>query len=102
MARYLGDRESEPFRLVKALHDYVADRVAYDAPALASRIPQDAETVFRTRKGVCAGYAKLLAALGKAAGVEIQYLVGDARTQGMNESGDYTRGTRPRSRGATT
>jgi hypothetical protein len=90
VARYIHDRESDPFRLVKALHDYVADRVAYDAPALASGNipPQDAETVFRTRKGVCAGYARLLAALGKEAGVEIRYVVGDARTHGSSETGN--------------
>jgi Transglutaminase-like superfamily len=90
VARYIHDRESEPFRLVKALHDYVADRIAYDAPSYAAHVypPQDAETVFRTRKAVCAGYALLLTALGKAAGAEIDYVVGDARTEGSDETGE--------------
>ncbi|MEO0815430.1 MAG: hypothetical protein AAFY60_21405, partial [Myxococcota bacterium] len=30
VAKYIAARESDPFMLVKALHDYVADRVAYD------------------------------------------------------------------------
>ncbi len=75
---------------MKALHDYVADRIAYDAPAFfgqAPRPPQDAETVFRTRKAVCAGYAKLLEALGQAIGEEIVYVVGDSRSQSSDLNG---------------
>jgi hypothetical protein len=84
VARYIAQQEQDPFLRVKALHDYVADRVAYDAPAFfgqAPRPPQDAETVFRTHKAVCAGYAKLLKALGQAIGEEIVYVVGDSRSQ---------------------
>jgi transglutaminase-like putative cysteine protease len=71
VAQYLAQQEHDPFLRVKALHDYVADRIAYDAPAFfgqTPRPPQDAETVFRTRKAVCAGYAKLLEALGRRSG----------------------------------
>jgi hypothetical protein len=74
VAQYIAQQEKDPFLRVKALHDYVADRVAYDAPAFfgqAPRPPQDAETVFRSRKAVCAGYAKLLEALGQAIREEI-------------------------------
>lgn len=84
VAKYIAQQESDPFQRVKALHDYVADRIAYDAPAFfgqAPRPPQDAETVFRTRKAVCAGYAKLLEALGQAIGEEIVYVVGDSRSE---------------------
>ncbi|MCA9708727.1 MAG: transglutaminase domain-containing protein [Myxococcales bacterium] len=81
VARYLVAREADPVQRVKALHDYVADRVAYDVPALRSGQfpPQDAESVFRRRTAVCAGSAALLAALGEAAGIEIVVVVGDAR-----------------------
>lgn len=70
-------------RTKSILHDYVADRIAYDAPAYfgqAPRPPQAAETVFRTRKAVCAGYAKLLEALGQAIGEEIVHVVGNSRS----------------------
>ena len=89
VAKYIVSKESNPVLRVKALHDYVADRIAYDAESyFAGKYPpQDAETVFRTRKAVCAGYAKLLEALGKAAGEEIVYVVGDARTQTSDLSG---------------
>jgi transglutaminase/protease-like cytokinesis protein 3 len=90
VAGYLRDREHEPRMLLKALHDYVADRVAYDGESyVAHRYPpQDAETVFKTRKAVCAGYSRLLTALGKEAGVEIVYVSGDARTRGQDLSGE--------------
>jgi hypothetical protein len=89
VAKYIVSKESNPVLRVKALHDYVADRIAYDAESYFARAypPQDAETVFRTRKAVCAGYAQLLEALGKSAGVEIVYVVGDARTQTSDLSG---------------
>lgn len=88
VARYIVAGESNRWRRLKALHDYVADRVAYDAPAyVAGQIPkQDAATVFARRTAVCAGYANLLAALGSAAGEDIVVVPGDAR----NEGGDLT------------
>lgn len=83
VAQYIAQQETDPFLRVKALHDYVADRVAYDAPSyFAGRYPpQDAQTVFTRRTAVCAGYAKLLEALGQAIGEEIVYVVGDSRSQ---------------------
>ena len=85
LGTYIKDHEPDPFLRVKALHDWVTDRVAYDVPAyLAHAIPQsdgNAEAVFRSHVGVCAGYAKLLEALGKVTGDEIVYVVGDARSR---------------------
>ncbi len=88
VARYITEREDDPFLKVKALHDYVADRIAYDVVSLRSGnfAPQNAEAVFRARKGVCAGYATLLAELGRHAGVEIVVLTGDSKSGIM--SGD--------------
>ncbi|MBX3192266.1 MAG: hypothetical protein KF819_35075 [Labilithrix sp.] len=92
VGKYIQEREPDPMSRVKALHDWVADRVAYDAPAYAARnIPReagDAQHVFRSRVGVCAGYAKLLAALGKVTGDEILYVVGDARSQDAPMEGE--------------
>jgi len=81
VAQYLVSQESDPVQRVKALHDYVADRVAYDVPAYLNHdYPlQDAQSVFERRTAVCAGSAALLAALGEAAGIEIVVVVGDAR-----------------------
>ena len=81
VARYVVEHEPDPVQRVKALHDYVADRVAYDVPALRTRNfpPQDAKSVFERRTAVCAGSAALLAELGRAAGIEIVVVVGDGR-----------------------
>jgi hypothetical protein len=81
VAQYIASQEKDPMLRVKALHDYVADRIAYDAPNYfaGNYPPQDAETVFQRRVAVCAGYAKLLEALGQAIGEEIVYVTGDSR-----------------------
>ena len=36
IGRWIAARETDPYHRVKAIHDFVADHVAYDAPALAS------------------------------------------------------------------
>jgi hypothetical protein len=91
VAQYIASHESDPFQRIKALHDYVADRVAYDAPAFVSgewaNIPQDARTVFEIRKAVCQGYANLLAALGQAIGENIVVVTGKSRTSGTDRTG---------------
>ncbi|MCB9758553.1 MAG: transglutaminase [Alphaproteobacteria bacterium] len=81
VAAFIQENEPDPFLRVKALHDYVADRISYDYDSLVpgQRAPQDAVTVFETRRGVCAGYANLLAALGDETGDEIVYVVGNVR-----------------------
>jgi transglutaminase-like putative cysteine protease len=90
VARYIADRDSTPAGRLKAAHDWVADRIAYDAPAYAAHQypPHDARAVFARRTAVCAGYAELLAELGKALGLEILYVHGDARTDGSRETGE--------------
>ncbi len=91
-AKYIAANEPNRWMRIKALHDYVADRVAYDTVAYFTQRnnmpPQDALTVFRTRTGVCAGYAQLLAAMGVAAGEEIVVVVGDARTESSDLTGE--------------
>ncbi len=85
VAKYILAHEPDPLQRVKALHDWVADRIAYDTPNyVAHKVPdadRDAQAVFRSRVGVCAGYAKLLAELAKVTGDEILYVVGDARSE---------------------
>lgn len=91
VARYIAKHEPNPLQRIKALHDYVADRIVYDADSFYSgNIPdQSAERTFKTRKSVCAGYANLLAALGEAIGEKIVVVSGYART---SASGDKLTG----------
>jgi len=83
---YLRARFPEPRDRAKAVHDYVVLRLTYDEATLDQLehhrgvgAPQDAETVFRTKTGVCEGYARLMVALGKAAGLEVAFIAGSAR-----------------------
>lgn len=84
VGRHLGRVEPDVTLRVKAVHDYVASRIAYDVASYRSGdIPTQApQVVFANRLGVCAGYAQLAAAIGDAAGLEIVVVVGDARSPG--------------------
>ncbi|HVJ20307.1 MAG TPA: transglutaminase domain-containing protein [Polyangiaceae bacterium] len=86
---YLREHVPDIVQRVKAVHDYVADRIAYDVPALSASSfpPQDAVTVLASRKGVCEGYSRLMVAVGKAAGLEIVQVVGYSRDMGGDVSG---------------
>lgn len=87
VGRYLGARITDQRRLVKALHDYVVLRLTYDHGTAAlrgddrytKRPSQDAESVFTARTAVCEGYARLMVALGKSAGIEVAYITGYIR-----------------------
>jgi hypothetical protein len=79
VARYIAARAIDPIERIKALHDWVADRIAYDADAWRGDVPlddADPEEVFRRRIGVCAGYARLLEELGRAAEIPIRTVHG--------------------------
>ncbi|MEI2677146.1 MAG: transglutaminase-like domain-containing protein [Burkholderiaceae bacterium] len=81
---YLRSEITDPFMRVKAIHDFVATWVAYDAIGLADGSYKEADrqeprTVFEAKKGVCAGYALLVAAIARVTGDNVVYVVGDAR-----------------------
>ncbi|MEW6430236.1 MAG: transglutaminase domain-containing protein [Myxococcota bacterium] len=81
VARTIAARTSDPFDRVKALHDWVVTRLTYDQASTqpGQRKPQDAQSVFLARTGVCEGYARLLVALGKVTGDRIVYVTGEVR-----------------------
>ncbi|AUT03171.1 hypothetical protein CLI64_23695 [Nostoc sp. CENA543] len=81
VARYIAQNESDPYLRIKAIHDYVVSRVTYDLDVLKTGIrpSQDAQTVFRTHKAVCEGYANLFMALGQSMGVDVVYISGKIR-----------------------
>ena len=80
-------RETDPLQRVKAIHDYIADRIAYDLSSNTGGGSQDAEVVFKRGTAVCAGYALLAEAPGKVTGDEILYVVGLARTDKVGGEG---------------
>lgn len=80
VARYISARVTDPFERVKALHDWVVTRLTYDSASITGvRKPQDAQSVFESRLGVCEGYARLLVELGKHSGDRFVYLTGEVR-----------------------
>lgn len=86
VARTIAARVTDPFERVKALHDWVVTRLTYDeatanAVLKGSRQPQDAQSVFTARTGVCEGYARLLVELGRVTGDRIVYVTGEVREQ---------------------
>ena len=71
---YFRESQPDPRLRVLAIHDYIADRVAYDDDALARGVPRDdadAEWVFEHRKGVCAGYANLFTRIATVADLDV-------------------------------
>ncbi|MCK6544548.1 transglutaminase, partial [Myxococcota bacterium] len=84
LAAHLRDVEPDPLLRTKAVHDWITEHVAYDADALAKGVfpPQDAATIFTRRVALCAGYANLFAALGRAAGLDVAIVTGVARVAG--------------------
>ena len=94
VAKYIAEREDDPYYRIKALFDYVVDRIEYDVAVLDALRrgefhypPQDAESIFEARIGVCAGYANLLVALGEHTGDEIVYITGNSREQDGSVAG---------------
>lgn len=81
VAEYIAQKESDPYLRIKALHDYVVSQVSYDVKVLETGIrpSQDAQTVFKTHKAVCEGYANLFMALGRAIGENVVVLNGNVR-----------------------
>jgi transglutaminase-like putative cysteine protease len=70
-----------------ALSYWVAHNLAYDYDAF-KLMPkeivrnQQPDVVFKARTGLCEGHARLLTALGKAAGLEVKYIDGHNRSPG--------------------
>jgi transglutaminase-like putative cysteine protease len=91
VAHWLKDKAPDELTRARAIHDYIADRTVYDVYSLthrAERAPQDAQTVFAHKLGVCEGYARLFVAMAKEAGLEAAYIVGDARGAGGEVDGN--------------
>lgn len=79
---YLRASAPDPAVRLEALHDWMADRIAYDPYAVKHPTPPedaDAQMVFDRRMGVCEGYARLFVALARASGLDVSYVLGVAR-----------------------
>lgn len=90
VGKYIAANVTDPYQRVKALHDFTATWVSYHAEALfdrSKRLPQDAVSIFKNRRGVCEGYARLLKALGDVTGDRILYITGFTRSALLEADG---------------
>lgn len=72
----------------RALYKWIADEVAYDWDSYQNpkrRKPQDGETVFRTRLGVCEGISRLFDSLLKLRSIHSFFLTGSVKIHGRLE-----------------
>ena len=80
VARYVADRVSDPFERMKAVHDYIALRVDYEADFDLANLPDsDPDVVFRRRVAVCSGYTRLFKAMAETIGHRSVYISGKSR-----------------------
>ena len=75
----MGDR-TDTYEIVQAIHDWVARNIAYDVRGAKTLRPGpvDALSTLARRESVCMGYANLMAALLRAAGLRVWVLIGNA------------------------
>ncbi|MBI4822116.1 MAG: hypothetical protein HY791_38010 [Deltaproteobacteria bacterium] len=83
IGQFIAENEASPLGRLKAAHDFAASRIQYDEEArrTGQLPPQDPGSVLATRRAVCAGYARLVRAIGEAAKVRVAYVVGSSRDQ---------------------
>jgi hypothetical protein len=81
LAKYLIAPAENDREKVRAIFRWVTDRLTYNVEAYLVRQPGDnsVPTVFKTRKCVCSGYAALMEALGRSAGLDIVVVRGYSR-----------------------
>lgn len=73
--------------IVKRLHDWIAEHIAYDVDAYYGTIPRGSQgwiETLRTRRSVCEGYARLLVRMCDLAGVECIKISGYGRGIGFD------------------
>ncbi len=89
LGAYLAKHEPDEALRIKAVHDWIADRIRYDMTAFRTNVfpSQQADAVFEERLGVCAGYSNLFVALSNAASLDAVVVVGVAKGAGGEVDG---------------
>ena len=91
LAAYLTRPARSELEKARAIFRWVTQNIAYDADAFFSRRFRNArataESVLKSRQGVCDGYARIVEGLAKAAGLEVVRVSGYAKGFGY-ELGD--------------
>jgi len=79
---------SSDYEKTKAIHDWVANHIAYDVEAVFSNTVREytALETMQTRKAICNGYANLTVALNRAAGIRARVIAGYALDYGSKDN----------------
>ena len=80
VASHIAKLESDPFERVKAIHDFIATEIGYEANFDINNLPpSDPDAVFQRGWAVCSGYARLFKAMVEHTGGEAVYISGRSR-----------------------
>ncbi len=82
MEAAFGGRSRGEAETVLYLHDYLADRYAYDTRSTGANA--DAHSFFRDGVGICQAYALAFLALARGAGLEADFVSSDAMDHAWN------------------
>jgi hypothetical protein len=88
LARSITDGMTSDYDKVRAIHDWVASNIWYDLDAFlrGGETATSALGVLQTRRSVCGGFANLMVALLRAAGIPARYVEGYAMGAGAIRS----------------
>lgn len=88
LAERLTEGASDDDARARALHRWVVESIEYDVEAFLRRDLRSVSAVqtMQAKRAVCSGYANLLAALARAAGIPARVVLGYARRAELGES----------------
>ena len=86
LAAYLSAGAQTDLEKARCIYRWETDRISYNAQAFLAGIQSDGspESTLRARTAVCDGYAKLYAALGQAAGLNVTVVPGFCKGYGFD------------------
>jgi hypothetical protein len=81
LVQFLVAGESDPYRKVKLLHDWIADNIAYDVESYFSTTPHESNgaNALKRQVAVCHGYGSLLEEMCDLAGITCRSISGYGR-----------------------
>lgn len=93
LAYLIGEKFAEPHLRSRAIYTWLAENVAYDCKGYHNRSKAkiDATSVFKLRKGICAGYANLFKEMCDILDIECEIVTGIVLKRPKEESHAWNR-----------
>ena len=91
LVSYLDIIADSDIEKARAIYVWLAENISYDAKSINKNKygHNSALGVLKSKKAVCAGYAKLFEILGKKMGLNIQFVTGYSKNDVLEESWDF-------------